>query len=285
MSNLSFRRTRAPAVAVLALAAAALAGCGGAAAAGSHSHPAATSAAATAAERAAVPAPATKAPATKAPAPAAPKVLLSLSGSGIANSPPFLVTAETLTVHDSYSCASFGSSGNFIADMQSGNQASLGSDDQPVANALGSGGSATTTIYPQNPGNDYHLAVNSECDWNVIIWSGVVNPTLPATTPAAAPAGADPWAVISAFYGDITSKDYAAAWTLLGFHPNGASYAAWVAGYADTGAQTVTEISESGDQVSFNLTSNNPDRTVQTYTGTDTVQNGRIVAASVVQTG
>ena len=280
MSNLSFRRTRAPAVAVLALAAAALAGCGGAAAAGSHSHSAVTSAATTAAEPAAVPA-----PATKAPAPAAPKVLLSLSGSGIANSLPFLVTAGTLTVHYSYSCASFGSSGNFIAGMQSGNQASLGSDDQPVANALGSGGSATTTIYPQDPGSDYHLAVNSECDWNVIIWSGVVNPSPPATTPAAAPTGTDPWAVVSAFYGDITSKDYAAAWTLLGFHPNGASYAAWVAGYADTGAQTVTEISQSGDQVSFNLTSNNPDGTVQTYTGTDTVQNGRIVAASVVQTG
>jgi hypothetical protein len=122
MSNRSFRRTRAPGVAVLALAAAALAGCGGAAAAGSHSHPAVTSAAATAAERAAVPAPATKVPATKAPAPAAPKVLLSLSGSGIANSPPFPVAAETLTVHYSYSCASFGSSGNFIADLQSGNQ-------------------------------------------------------------------------------------------------------------------------------------------------------------------
>ena len=136
-----------------------------------------------------MPALATKVPATKAPAPAAPKVLLSLSGSGIANSPPFLVTAGTLTVHYSYSCASFGSSGNFIADLQSGNQASLGSDDQPVANVLGSGGSATTTIYPQDPGSDYHLAVNSECDWNVIIWSGVVNPTPPATTAAAAPAG------------------------------------------------------------------------------------------------
>jgi hypothetical protein len=188
-------------------------------------------------------------------------------------------------VHYSYSCASFGSSGNFIADMQSGNQASLGSDDQPVANVLGSGGSATTTIYPQNPDSDYHLAVNSECDWNVIIWSGVVNPTPPATTPAAAPAVTDAWAVVSTFYSDITSKDYAGAWALLGFDPNSASYAAWVAGYADTGAQTVTKISKSGDQVSFNLTSNNPDGTVQTYTGTDTVQNGRIVAASIIQTG
>jgi hypothetical protein len=299
MSSRNFRRTKAPAVAVLAVAAAALAGCGAAAAAGSHSHPIATSAAATAGDPAAVAAPATKASSTKAPVPAPPKVLLSLSGSGIANSPPFLVAAGTLTVHYGYSCASFGTSGNFVADLQSGNQGSLSSDDQPVANALGSGGSATTTIYPQNPGSDYHLAVNSECDWNVIVWSGVVNQTPPATTPAvppaaqtppattpaAAPAVTDPWAVVSAFYGDITSKDYAGAWALLGFDPNGASYAAWVVGYANTGAQTVTEISESGDQVSFNLTSNNPDETVQTYTGTDTVQNGRIVAASVVQTG
>jgi hypothetical protein len=284
MNNRSFRRARAPTVAVLALAAAALAGCAAAPAAGSHRHSAAT----IAATPAAVSAPTTKAPAPaapKAPAPAAPKVLLSLSGSGIANSPPFLVTAGILTVHYSYSCASFGSSGNFIADMQSGNQASLGSDDQPVANVLSSGGSASTTIYPQNPGSDYHLAVNSECDWNVIIWSGVVNQTPPATAPAAASAVTDPWAVISTFYGDITSKGYAGAWALLGFDPNGASYAAWVAGYADTGVQTVTKISESGDQVSFNLTSTNPDGTVQTYTGTDTVQNGRIVAASIVQTG
>jgi hypothetical protein len=30
----------------------------------------------------------------------------------------------------------------------------------------GTGGTVTTTIYPQMPGSDYYLAVNSECNWS-----------------------------------------------------------------------------------------------------------------------
>ena len=101
--------------------------------------------------------------------PKPPVVLLRLSGSGIQNSAPVLVTQSTLQVHYSYDCSSFGGSGNFIADFETGNQASFSSDDQPIANALSSGGSATTTIYPQNTGSEYHLAVNSECNWSVTI--------------------------------------------------------------------------------------------------------------------
>jgi hypothetical protein len=186
-------------------------------------------------------------------------------------------------VHYTYDCSGQGGSSNFIADLLSGNQSSLGSDDQPIANALGAGGSATTTIYPTNAGGDYHLAVNSECNWTVVVSTG---PLTAGAAPAAAPGkNAGAWAVIRAYYADITNKDYAAAWALLGFDPNGATYAQFVAGYADTGTQTVTEIGQSGDQVSFNLVSHSPDGSVQTYTGTDTVQNGRIVAASNVQTG
>jgi hypothetical protein len=269
-------RGRAPALALLALAAAVaavLAGCSSTPAA--HAARSSPAAAATA--------PTTTAPPAKAPAPAAPKVLMSLSGSGIENSPPFLVTQSQLTVHYTYDCSAFGGSGNFIADLLSGNQSSLGSDDQSIANALGAGGSVTTTIYPTNAGSDYHLAVNSECNWSVVVSTGPLTAAAPAAAASKNPGGA--WTVVSAFYADITKKDYAAAWALLGFDPNGASYAQFVAGYADTGTQTVTEVSESGDQVSFTLKSNNPDGTVQTYSGTDTVQNGRIVAASIVQTG
>jgi hypothetical protein len=46
--------------------------------------------------------------------------------------------------------------------METGNQASLGSDDQSIANALGSGGSQVTTLYPRNVGSIYHIAVNSD---------------------------------------------------------------------------------------------------------------------------
>ncbi|HEX4656524.1 MAG TPA: hypothetical protein VH307_03990 [Streptosporangiaceae bacterium] len=106
---------------------------------------------------------------------------------------------------------------------------------------------------------------------------------VPATPSSGTSAGA--WATVSAYYQDITSKNYAAAWRLLGYNPQGGGYASFVAGYANTGTQTVTETSASGDQVSFTLTSDNPDGTVQTYTGTDTVTGGRIIAASVTQTG
>ncbi len=107
---------------------------------------------------------------------------------------------------------------------------------------------------------------------------------MPAVT-AAAPAITSPWAAsCRPFYADITSHAYAAAWRLLGFRLHGEAYASFVAGYADTGHQTVTKIGKSGYQVSFTLQSDNPDGTVQTYQGTDTVTGGKIVAADVVQT-
>jgi hypothetical protein len=79
-------------------------------------------------------------------------------------------------------------------------------------------------------------------------------------------------------------RDYAAAWRLLGYHPQGAGYASFVAGYANTGRQTATKTSQSGDQVSFTLRSDNPDGTVQTYQGTATVTGGKIATTNVVQT-
>jgi hypothetical protein len=50
-----------------------------------------------------------------------------------------------------------------------------------------------------------------------------------------------------------------------------------VAGYADTGQQTVSKISQSAEQVSFMLRSDNPDGSVQTYRGTETVTGSKIV--------
>jgi hypothetical protein len=97
-------------------------------------------------------------------------------------------------------------------------------------------------------------------------------------------AGTGPWAVVKAYYQDITLRDYAAAWRLLGYHPQN-GHASFVAGYANTGRQTVRKISQSGDQVSFTLRSDNPDGTVQTYQGTATVTGGKIAATNVVQTG
>jgi hypothetical protein len=105
------------------------------------------------------------------------------------------------------------------------------------------------------------------------------------TSPQPGPGRDHPWAIVKAFYNDITVRDYAAAWRLLGYQPRGAGFASFVAGYASTGRQTVSKISQSGDQVSFTFRSDNPDGTVQTYQGTDSVTGGKIVTSNVVQTG
>jgi hypothetical protein len=107
--------------------------------------------------------------AAAARAAAAPHVLLSMSGSGIANSAPFQVADSTVTARYSFDCSAFGQSGNFIASMGNGNQSVLGSDSQPIANGLALSGAATTTLYPTNAGQDYHLSVNSECNWSVTL--------------------------------------------------------------------------------------------------------------------
>jgi hypothetical protein len=114
--------------------------------------------------------------------------------------------------------------------------------------------------------------------------------TAPAGTPAAAPAAGPnvtaPWAVVLAYYGDIESGDYAQAYALIG---NGAttgqSYEQFAAGYACTGGQTVSENWQSGDEVNFDLTATDScNGTTQYYAGTDTVENGTIVAADLTET-
>jgi hypothetical protein len=107
----------------------------------------------------------------------------------------------------------------------------------------------------------------------------------PSSAPAADPNVTDPWAVVSAYYGDIESGDYAAAWALLDSGmTTGQTYQQFVDGFSCTGSQVLTETGESGDQVSFDLAAtDNCTGAVQDFSGTDTVQGGLIVAADVSQ--
>jgi hypothetical protein len=93
--------------------------------------------------------------------------------------------------------------------------------------------------------------------------------------------------VVSAYYGEIESGDYQQAWDLISAGAvTGQTYQQFVDGFACTGAQQLSEVGQSGDQVTFNLDATNScSGAVQHFTGTDTVQNGKIVAAHVVQTG
>jgi hypothetical protein len=112
-------------------------------------------------------------------------------------------------------------------------------------------------------------------------------PPAPTPEPSVVPNVTDPWAVVSAYYGDVESGDYQQAYALLGSGmTTGQSYQQFVNGYACTGGQTVSENWESGDQVNFDLAAYNTcSGTEQYYTGTDTVENGQIVAADITQSG
>lgn len=96
----------------------------------------------------------------------------------------------------------------------------------------------------------------------------------------------DAWSVVSAYYRDVTSHRYAEAWALIRLGlTTGQTYHQFVAGYACTGSEQPTELSQSGNQVSFSLTVvNDCNGSSQHYSGTDTVRGGRIIAADVTPT-
>jgi hypothetical protein len=92
--------------------------------------------------------------------------------------------------------------------------------------------------------------------------------------------------VVSAYYGDIESGDYAQAYALIGNgSTTGQSYQQFAAGFACTGDQAVSENWQSGDEVNFDLAATDScNGTTQYYSGTDTVENGTIVAADITAT-
>jgi hypothetical protein len=110
-------------------------------------------------------------------------------------------------------------------------------------------------------------------------------PTAAPPTPVQAPNVTDPWAVVAAYYGDVESGNYAEAYALLSSGlVTGQTYQDFVNGYACTGSQSVSENWESGGEVNFNLTADDMcTGATQYFTGTDTVQGGKIVAADITQ--
>jgi hypothetical protein len=110
----------------------------------------------------------------------------------------------------------------------------------------------------------------------------------PATPPPQSdPNVTAPWAVVSAYYGDVESGAYPQAWALLSSGAvTGQTYQQFVAGFSCTGSQQLAEQGSSGDQVSFTLAATDScNGAVQHFSGTDTVSGGKIVAAHVTQPG
>jgi len=105
-----------------------------------------------------------------------------------------------------------------------------------------------------------------------------------SASPSPAPAAAgSAWAVVSEFYGDVESGDYRAAWALLapGARQNDTERQ-FASGYSCTGQETLTEDSSSGDTVTFSLQAQNTcTGQTQNFSGTETVSNGKITAATI----
>lgn len=119
--------------------------------------------------------------------------------------------------------------------------------------------------------------------------AAAVASAVPAPAPVyTPPVQTDPWAVLSEYYGNIDSGNYPAAWNLLSspMQAQLGPYYPWTVGYANTGAQTLNENWESGDNVSANIAAvDTATGDTQYFSGSWTVDNGLITSASVTQTG
>lgn len=88
------------------------------------------------------------------------------------NSKPFNIGSGPVTVTYSYSSCPNGS-GNFIADLITAgvSQSDTSYEDINIANLIGAGGSKTTQEYPQQPGTQYYLSIDTECTYSVSVKS------------------------------------------------------------------------------------------------------------------
>jgi hypothetical protein len=89
--------------------------------------------------------------------------LVTLGGSGLRYSAPFLVTRRPLTVRYSYRCTS-GSHPFTLALTASRSDAST------FANTAGTGASRITTVYPRGTGTRYRIVADSVCPYQVSVY-------------------------------------------------------------------------------------------------------------------
>ena len=90
-----------------------------------------------------------------------------------------------------------------------------------------------------------------------------------------------PRAVVKAYYDAVNSQNYARAWQLnLSAHQLG-DYSHFVQGFSTTQHVTVTSTNVSGDTVYVQFASLHTDGTTYYFSGSYTVQNGKIVGANI----
>ncbi len=104
-----------------------------------------------------------------------------------------------------------------------------------------------------------------------------------AASPDGHPRPTGPAGTVTAYIAAINRHDYAKAWNLGGRNST-SSFAAFKQGFSTTARDTLTIESVSGNVVTAQLTAHQTDRSVKTYHGTYTVQNGVITKFNVQQT-
>ena len=108
-------------------------------------------------------------------------------------------------------------------------------------------------------------------------------PAAPTQAPAQPAANAE--AVVTQFYQDLSTGDYADAWAIGGMNIAGTDYNSWVAGYATTTSITLnTESQWNATTVNASITATQSDGGSTTYQGTYTVIGGVITSANIVET-
>lgn len=93
----------------------------------------------------------------------------------------------------------------------------------------------------------------------------------PTKPPASGPA-----AVVTTYISAINRRDYRTAWTIYRHAAHGQSYSDFVAGFASTDHDQLKVLGTSGSTVRVDLVAYQTDGSKHHFTGTYTVQNGRI---------
>jgi RecA/RadA recombinase len=145
------------------------------------------------------------------------------------------------------------------------------------------------------PGNQTTLSLVTKLIGNVTAVSAghSITRTVPPTTTTTVTTTATsvhpvldtgPAGVVESYVAAINNHDYQTAWA-IGGQLAGGSYDQFVAGFATTDHDVLSNVSAQGNNVVADLTAYQTDGTQQTFHGTYTVTNGAITHASVQRTG
>ncbi|MBK3573005.1 hypothetical protein JHN63_04030, partial [Streptomyces sp. MBT65] len=116
--------------------------------------------------------------------------------------------------------------------------------------------------------------------------TGDATPTDQATpTGTATATAAEPEAVVTAYFAAINNRDYSTAWAMGGKNLGDPDYDAFVAGYATTQRDTISQVSVRGTVVTVVLNALQTDGTSHAYNAAYTVLDGVITHGTATPIG